>query len=394
MDSKKDKAILLLEEVIESLENPKFSLFSAIQKLNRIGKLLNENKLIIWTEIQIGNSNYTIALKNWIDSYVENQKQKTKITEKKLNEFTAELDKIGIELGSVISSEELSVKSDESGGGFLNIGFIEEKYNDFLKTKKGNDGTYYKSNLANTLSTVKAIAYKKASFYHKKYAYESLPESNFEILKDNVEDVLFDLNPELAEQLLLAFKGVSSDNPEQWSQAFTSCRRFFEKLADNLYPATDIKINGRDLNQENYINRLWAYMDTSIESKSNKEIAKKHVDFLGAYLQSLYKITNKGVHSNLNRFESIKTVMHIYLLCADLLKYLDKDKFINKKPNIHSATLDELEVVGEISRKIAKEIIKLRVTNNKITEDLLKTIPGLGEKTLKKLLDNLSIEQI
>ncbi|AFM04710.1 DNA uptake protein [Bernardetia litoralis DSM 6794] len=393
MTTKKEKGVLLLEEVLESLESSKLPLFNSIQKLNRIGKLLNEEKLTIWTEVQLGNILFTIPIQNWLDSYAENEKENNKESKKDLKEKFEKLEEIGIELASIFTSEELSVKSIESGGGFNNIGFIEDKYNDFIKSKRGNDGTFYKSNLSNHLSIIKAIAYKKASSYHKKYAYETLPESNFEILKANVEDVLFDIDPELAEKLMLAFKSVSSDKPEEWSQALTSCRRFFEKLADNLFPATDEKLNGRSLSKENYINRLWAYMDKSISSKSNKDLAKKHVDLLGLYLQSTYKLSNKGVHSDITRIESIKTVMHIYLVCADLLDYLDKDKFIDKKPNIYSATLDELEVVGNISRKIAKEIIKLRVNKSKITEEDLKKIPGVGIKTLKQFLSNISLEK-
>jgi DNA uptake protein ComE-like DNA-binding protein len=393
MTTKKDNAINLLEEVLENLETPKFSIFSAIQKLNRIGRLLNEKKLTIWTEIQLGNLDYTIPLENWLKCYIENSKNGDNVSEEKLFKATDELKKLGVELFSMISSEELNAKAIDSGGGFANIGFIEERYNDLVKMKKGNDSTYYKNNLITTLSTIKSLAYKKASLYHSKYAYEALPESNFEVLKKKIEDVLFDIDPEIAELLLLAFKSVSSDNQEEWSQALTSCRRFFEKLADNLYPATDVKLNDRSLSQENYINRLWAYMDKNIESKSNKDIAKKHVDLLGAYLQGLYRMTNKGVHSDLNRFEAIKTVMHIYLLCADLLEYLDKDKFRNEKPNIYNATLDELEVIGNVNRNVAKEIIKLRVANKQITKELLLKIPGFGKKTLDLFLKNISIEK-
>ncbi|MFI1770169.1 hypothetical protein [Thalassobellus citreus] len=393
MSTKKEKGILLLEEVLENLQNPKLPLFNSIQKLNRIGKLLNEEKLTIWTEVQLGNVLFTQPIQNWLDSYTENERENSKESKKDLKEKFEKLEEIGINLANIFTSEELSAKSIESGGGLNNIGFVEEKYNDFIKSKRGNDGTFYKSNLSSNLSIVKAIAYKKASAYHKKYAYESLPESNFEILKANVEDVLFEIDPELAEKLMLVFKSVSSDKPEEWSQALTSCRRFFEKLADNLFPATDEKLNGRSLSKENYINRLWAYMDKSIESKSNRDLAKKHVDLLGLYLQGTYKIANKGVHSHITRIESIKTVMHIYLVCADLLDYLDKDKFINKKPDIYNASLDELEVVGNISRKIAKEIIKLRVNKSKITEEDLKKIPGVGIKTLKNFLSNISIEK-
>lgn len=393
MSSKKEKGLLLLEEVIENLENPKFSLFSCIQKLNRIGKLLNEKKLVIWTEIQIGNTLYTSSLKKLIDAFIANEEEETKESKELLDKLKETVEKLGIIVGIDITDEELTAKATITGGGFSNIGYIEDKYHDFVKTKRRNDGTYYTANLSQTLTVVKSIAYKKASFYHKKYAYEHLPESNFEVLKSKVEDVLFDIDPELAEQLMLAFKSVSSKSEEEWSQGLTSCRRFFEKIADNLYPPSDKKINGRSLSKENYINRLWAYMDASIESKSNKDLAKKHVDLLGLYLQSTFKLSNKGVHTNLTRIEAIKTVMHIYLVCADLLDYLDKDKFLDKKPSMYSATLDEIEIVGNVSRKIAKEIIKLRVRKSTITEDDLKEIPGLGIKTLKNLLENITLEK-
>lgn len=393
MSSKKEKGLLLLEEVIENLENPKFSLFSCIQKLNRIGKLLNEKKLVIWTEIQIGNTLYTSSLKKLIDAFMANEEEETKESKELLDKLKKTVEELGIIVGIDITNEELTAKATIAGGGFSNIGYIEDKYHDFVKTKRGNDRTYYTANLSQTLTVVKSIAYKKASFYHKKYAYEHLPESNFEVLKSKVEDVLFDIDPELAEQLMLAFKSVSSKSEEEWSQGLTSCRRFFEKLADNLYPPSDKKINGRSLSKENYINRLWAYMDASIESKSNKDLAKKHVDLLGLYLQSTFKLSNKGVHTNLTRIEAIKTVMHIYLVCADLLDYLDKDKFLDKKPSMYSATLDEIEIVGNVSRKIAKEIIKLRVRKSNITEDDLKEIPGLGIKTLKNLIENITLEK-
>ena len=95
---------------------------------------------------------------------------------------------------------------------------------------------------------------------------------------------------------MLAFKSVSSSSPEEWSHGLTSCRRYFEKLADNLFPPTDQKLNGRSISQENYINRLWAFMDKSIQSKSNKNQAKQHVDLIGGHLQSLYKIEIGRAH--------------------------------------------------------------------------------------------------
>jgi DNA uptake protein ComE-like DNA-binding protein len=391
MISKKEKGIELIEEILSDIENPKVSLLNCINKLNRASILLDERDILIWTEIQLGNTIYTLPLTEWIDTYVTNEKKKTKGTEKELENLKSKLKDLGVELGLTIGAEELSAKATKSGGGFKNIGFIEERHADIAKFKKGNDGTYYQSNLLNTLTLTKSLIFKKASSLHSKYAFEALPQTNFEFLKNNVEDVLFDLNPELAEMLMLAFKAVSSDNEEEWSQALTTCRRFLEQLADKLYPPIEQLMLGRKLNQENYINRIWAFMDKSILSQSNKELAKIHVDLLGNYLQSSFKLTNKGVHAKITRTEAVKTVFHIYLACVDLLGYLDKQK-LNIKPSLQEATMDEIEAFGEVSRNIAKEIIKCRAKNGKLTEKTLSQIPGVGEKTIKKLLLNMTID--
>lgn len=76
------------------------------------------------------------------------------------------------------------------------------------------------------MAAVKSVAHQMASNYHSKFKYESLTESNFDILCNEIDDVLFDINPELAEMLMMIFKSVSTDNKEEWSQALTSCRRF------------------------------------------------------------------------------------------------------------------------------------------------------------------------
>ncbi|WP_299583338.1 hypothetical protein [uncultured Sunxiuqinia sp.] len=391
MISKKEKGIELIEEILTDIDNPKISLISSVNKLNRASKLLNEKATLLWTEIQLGNTTYTLPLTNWLNTYLANQENKTKANEKKLKTLDDELNKLGIELGKIIEGDELSAKINESGGGFKNIGFVEERYADITKFKKGNDGTYYQSNLLNTLTIVKSLTFKKASALHSKYAFESLPQTNFEFLKNKVEDVLFELDPELAEMLMLAFKAVSSDSEEEWSQALTTCRRFLEKLADNLFPPSNELIQGRKLNKENYINRIWAFMDKSIKSQSNKELAKRHVDLLGSYIQSSFKITNKGVHTKINRTEAVKTVFHIYMACADLLGYLNKQQY-DTKPNLNEASMDEIEAFGEVSRKIAKEIIKCRVKEGKLTKKLIAQIPGVGEKTIKKLLENMTID--
>ncbi|HEX8399300.1 MAG TPA: helix-hairpin-helix domain-containing protein, partial [Pyrinomonadaceae bacterium] len=236
-------------------------------------------------------------------------------------------------------------------------------------------------------------AHKYASELYNKVAFSNTPQTSLDILRAEVDSKLLDLAPEAAEKLMIAFKSVSSNNSEEWSHALTSCRRLIEDLADALYPPKDELVNGRKVGKNQYKNRLWAFMDASIESESNRELAKTHVDYLGNYLENVHKLSNKGVHATLTRIEAIKAVFHTYLTVADILNYLNKDlSQKDKKLNVHTATLDELESVLGISRNLAKEIVKLRVDFGILDLNRIATIKGIGKKTLTLAEQVLSFE--
>lgn len=381
----KIESINLLKEALNELENQKGSLLSGIQKINRAAKIVDNEQLYKWCEIQLGNPKYVYPLQQYISSIIKDKENKSKKTWKEFKKAENKVIETGLSIDYHCDIDELNVKSDKAGGGYKNIGFIEETYTDIVKNKKGNDGTYYQDNLNHHLNFIRRIAHDKATELYKFLAYSDTPISCFDILKTEIDDKLFDVDPELAEKLMISFESVSSNNPEKWSQALTTCRRIIIKLADILYPPTDKIINGRSLRKSNYINRLWVFMDESIESESNKELAKSHVDYIGNYLEKTHRLTQKGVHSDLQHIESVKTVFHLYLLLGDILNYLEFPKsLMSKKPNINNATLDEIESLLNVRRSIAKEIIKLRVSHGQINIELLSSVPGIGPKTLSK----------
>ncbi|PEQ53055.1 DNA uptake protein [Bacillus cereus] len=393
----KNDAIKLLEESLEQLENQKGSVLTGVQKLARASKILEDEDTVIWCEIQLGNKQYTKDLKKALEFLVKISKEGKPLSEvsKEYKRILKELGENGYNPKVHFSPEEVNIKRDEAGGAYQGIGFIEERYNDFVRLKQGGNGTYYKNNLITHISHIKREAHEKATTLYTKTAYTDSARTAFDILKNEVDDKLLDLNPELAEQLMLAFKSVSTDNPEEWSQALTTCRRFIEGLADELFPPIDEEIDGRKLGKTQYINRLWAFMDKSIESKSNKDLAKAHVDILGVYLQRIHKLSNKGVHAGLEREEAVKTVFHTYLMVADILKYLDPSYPTKKEQlNIHKASLDELESLLGVPRSIAKEIVKVRVREGEITPEILGKIKGVGSKTISLAQEEFSFEPI
>lgn len=387
------EAIDILKDCMKELQSEKGSILAGIQKLEHASSLLGENDIVTWCEIQLGNSKITQNLKEYIDILIDLSENNNEANKCKLENIKDKLIKIGLKENIHYSYDEIKVKAYESGGGYKNIGFVEDKYQNFIKKKIGNDGTYYISNLSENINFVKSRGFKHATDLYNKYKFSDTPQTVIDILKNEVDDKLFDLDPTLAEKLMLMFKSVSSNNQEELSHSLTTCRRFIESLADVLYPATDEKINGRLLGQTNYINRIWAFMDKSIQSASNKEMAKAHVDYLGSWLQKTHKISNKGVHTDVTKLEATKAVLHIYLILGDILNYLDFDIKESKLIiNIHEASLDELQSFLNISKNQAKDIVKMRVIKGRIEPRDLLEIKGIGSKTVKKAEEIFSFD--
>ncbi len=381
------EALRVLEEALRELESPKGSVLSAIQKLSRAAGIIGNDDVKIWCAIQLGDSNYTISLNKFLTILMKSANENTESDQQAINAVVDELNALQLNPDTHYSSEELSAKSAESGGGYKNIGFIEERYADLVRTKRGNDGTYYKTNLNDHINYVRKKAHEFASALFNQLKFSGTASNCFDLLKNAVDDRLLDLSPPLAEQLMLAFKAVSAKKDEEWSQALTTCRRLLENLADELFPPTDNTLKGRPLGQTHYINRLWAFMDASIESNSNKDLAKTHVDFLGAWIEKINKLSNKGVHAEVGQLEAVKAVFHTYLALADILEYLDNLQTSKGKPDINTVTIDELEALLDVPRKVAKEIVKARIKEGHIDLDTLSQVDGVGPKTFMKAKD-------
>jgi len=385
--TQKTEALNLLEQALKDLESPKGSVFSAVQKISRAAVLVDNVDIQVWCQIQFGDQKYVNGIKKLLAAATKGDYSSDEAKQQEIDKNIAKLEKLGLKRGLHLASEELTLKNHAAGGGFLSVGFIEERYSDLARTKKGNDGTYYKTPLYNHLSYVRRKAHEFASELYNKLRFSGTISNSFDLLKVVVDDKLLDLNPLLAEQLMITFRSVSAPKAEEWSQALTSCRRILEGLADELYPANKVPHKGRVLGQGQYVNRLWAFMDNAIESDSNRDLAKAHVDFLGSWLEKTNKITNKGVHADVEQIEAVKAVFHTYLVIADLLDYMVASEKVATVLDVNSATIDELEALLNVSRNTAKEIIKARVEFGGLDKESLSKVKGVGVKTMVKAVE-------
>lgn len=107
-----------------------------------------------------------------------------------------------------------------------------------------------------------------------------------------------DLDPRLNEALHAAFRAADrAETAEQLAQAALSCRRFVQRLADSLFPATDTDRNGRKLGQAQYRNRLWAYVEDHLDG-ANRKLVLSSLQDVGNRIDALDTCVQRGVHGD------------------------------------------------------------------------------------------------
>lgn len=385
--SKREDIIQLVENAKEILSNDKKKVYSALYQLKQVAVLLDDDELNTWVSLELGDPLVTSEVEKILNIAI-----REKENEEKLKFPKTILDSKPFDFTIFITSGEADHKLSPSSGGFQSIEVIENLYDTTLK-KSGNNGTEYKSNVLRHLAVVRNIALEKTIKLYNQMIYSDSVRDGFDVLKEKIDDRLLDLNPVVAEQLMLSFKNMNSSISEERSHALTTARRFLKELADTIYPAKKTEKGKRKLGEEQYINRIWAFMDEAIESKVDKENAKSLVDLIGLNIQNLYKGTNKGVHGDVTHIQSVLFIFQIYIMVGYLLDYLDlPNNEIKNKININRATLDELESALGINRKIAKNIIKFRVLNGNISEMNLLDISGVGKVTVRKAKEAFDFE--
>ncbi len=146
--------------------------------------------------------------------------------------------------------------------------------------------------------------------------------------------------------------------------------------------------NGRKLGEDQYINRLWAFLDGQLEAGSDKDLAKAHVDYLGSFIQRLNEKASKGVHARVSYEEAVRAVLYTYLTLGDILEFAaagvrqalgDKGKV-----DVNSASIVDLRSVPGITSSIAKELVKRRTKAPFNSVEQLLDIKELGPETLER----------
>jgi len=178
--------------------------------------------------------------------------------------------------------------------------------------------------------------------------YGSIIETSFERVRMRFDSFLSNQAPEVGRRLAAAYQRAYSDDPEEWSQALTSCRRALKALADEIYPPTDETKGGHELTDDKYRNRLIQFSTENIDSSSQEELLEAEIDSVVSRVEALDALASKGVHADVNERDLELAIVRTYLLAGDLLSLVSSpdDTIATAPPAVDAEAAPEPNASG------------------------------------------------
>jgi hypothetical protein len=168
--------------------------------------------------------------------------------------------------------------------------------------------------------------------------YGAAVESAFHRAKERFDNFLSVRAPDVARRLAAAYERAYSADPEEWSQALTSCRRALKTLADSVYAPTEAEPFGYPLTDEHYRNRLIQFASERLTSQSQSDLIAAEINLVVQRVEALDGLANKGVHSDVDERDLELTLVHTYLLAGELLALLPVPE---PKPQLEPVAVDD-----------------------------------------------------
>jgi hypothetical protein len=162
----------------------------------------------------------------------------------------------------------------------------------------------------------------------RELSYIGVNADIFERHRLRVESFLSQISPRVLEQFTAAYRRAREDDAESKTHALTTCRRILESVADVVFPpqaepAVDSTGKPRKVGAENYVNRLWMFLDAFMSASTHSELLLATLQDFGSRIDKVYSLANKGVHSEVAQAEVDTCVMQTYLLAGEILRIFE-----------------------------------------------------------------------
>lgn len=333
MQGKRNReALTLAEEALALLEISGNRLTPVVLKCLRLATLLDNTEAVDWLRLELRGYREGVSTDGKWEPYatwsgriasVDQQIGQKRYWIAPIEEIEAELD---IALSDLDSLRLTPVTVQETGSEqqYRYLPTVGEKIINSITAKR-----LEKANLIRRWKQIVACLRGALQDWLAQTAvelrYGTILEDTFDRVRTRFDEFLSRHAPAVGERLAAAYDRSYSDDPEEWSQALTSCRRALKALADAVYPPSPTPIDDHPLTDENYRSRLIQFAKEHLQSDSKGKVIEAEVDYVVNRVESLDKLANKGVHGDVDEVDLELAIVHTYLLAGELVSLLPRE---------------------------------------------------------------------
>lgn len=297
MNKRNNEAIKIAEEIIANIEVEPFTITN-VRKFYRLVSILKIENGIKWVQKEL----YGYKNLNDFPSY-----RKVRDSQNK-NKFAFIQDSYAM-LRVYVEKEDTLYLDPLPDDGFYTYDQIRVDPERF----------YY------ILTFVDNEIYRKTSGILSKLKFEKIESDIFEETRKSVNEELNALCPNAFEKLTEIYEDmIESKSKLDLQQVAHGCRVVLKDFADSVFPKTDKKIKGFDgkehgLNDNNYVNRIIAFVQENTDSKSNKKFMISHLAYLASFLDNVDDLANTGTHTEIPKEQAKRCLVYTYLVLGDII---------------------------------------------------------------------------
>lgn len=324
-----NEALQLSEQIIQNIELSEIPLSNIALKAARLARILGDFEMEKVFRFEVSGypltGENTVAPEAWASGGIAGRHVETRDKDALVNKMQIQsisqlemIIKIGEIALAAAKDADVSVTSANPGQ------FVSAPAKNTTERNAIRADIYSSTQL---LSSRTSLIYTYALDKYYELKYSGIADDIFSRKRTQIDDSLFRTVPGAVKKFTSVYENLSSDNPEDWSNAVHSCRKILQDLADALFPETEdmtVLLDGREkiikLGKDNYVNRLIAYLEKNSDSETAKNIIGSHLSFIGDRLDSILNAAQKGSHSTiLTKEEADRYVIYTYLITGDIL---------------------------------------------------------------------------
>ena len=320
MVGKREEAQELASELLADIELHRISPLDIARKASRLARLLDDGEAMVWLKYETSGYPNEALTAHASAAAVRSRRAAPLGEDGRPMFWTSPLGRLQLDIDTGLANL-AALTGVASGEWAMGVEASRQRERHAVRKSISDEQAI--------IDQVVGSIHEFAMTRYQELRFGSAVQTAFEVVRDEVDAKIAALVPEALPMLNAALENATSNNPEQWANAASTCRRLLKVVADAVRPpgpAVELA-PGRviQMGDGNYINRLVAWIAARSDSETMAGMISRDIEFLGERLDAADRAGHKGAHSRVERLEASRYITGTYLLLGDVLRFSAPD---------------------------------------------------------------------